>query len=658
MIRIIFFLLLIALAAAGGAWVADQTGNVTLTWGGWRVETSLPVFALALAVVVVVAMMVWSIFIALWRTPGRIRRGRRERRHARGRHAITHGLLAIGHGDAVAARQHADVARRIAGHEPLALLLHAQSAQLDGDRDRAGAAFRAMAERKDTRLLGLRGLFIEAQRADDPVAAVMVAEEALKISPSSTWASHAVLGFRCAKGDWAGALKILDHDLESGLIDKAAYRRRRGVLLTARALELETLDRDLSRENAMEAVKLAPTLVPAAVLAAKFESEAHQVRRAMRIVEAAWLAHPHPDLADAYAHVRLGDSARQRLTRIETLAAKTPGHIEGALAIARAAVDASEFARAREALAPFTAQPTQRVAMLMAEIERTEHGDSGKARAWTLRAVRARHDPAWTADGYVSDRWRPVSPVTGRLDAFQWQTPVASLPSDKGTTIDPSPFEEAMLAAPWPRRDHAVNEVLVEPPRAALPEVKPAPTPPDNILQDNKPRDDQPEDNAPASSSPDKPIEPAAAPAPAVQANEATEEAAKELTKEPDKESAKEPIKAAAEFVAAPPPASPPLASAFLALKPQASNPLVSNSPASNPQGESPPQAAPAPLFRTRADLGKAPGPAVPAVIPLVRAPDDPGIDDDAPVDEFTEQIGTPKAQAGGWRGFWSRWGG
>src|SRR5204863_498147 len=131
----------------------------------------------------------------------------------------------------------------------------------------------------------------------------------------------------------------------------------------------------------------APTPVPAAVLAAKFESEAHQVRRAMRIAETAWLAEPHPDLADAYAHVRLGDSARQRLVRVETLAAKMPGHIEGALAIARAAIDASEFAKAREALAPFVAAPTQRVALLMAEIERTEHGDSGRARAWTLRAV-------------------------------------------------------------------------------------------------------------------------------------------------------------------------------------------------------------------------------------------------------------------------------
>src|SRR5664279_3708487 len=405
-------------------------------------------------------MLLWSALRALWRTPEKIRRARGERRLARGRHAITHGLLAIGHGDAAAARAHADVARKHAGGDPLALLLHAQSAQLTGDREGARAAFHAMAERADTRLLGLRGLFIEAQRADDPRAAVGIAEEALKLAPASTWASQAVLGFRCAKSDWSGALAILDNNLASGLIDKHAWRRQRGVLLTARALELENVDRDLSRENVMEAVKLAPTLVPAAVLASKYQSEAHQVRRSMRIVEAAWLSHPHPDLADAYAHVKLGDSARQRLTRVETLAAKAPGHLESALAVARAAIDAAEFERARAALAPFIAVPTQRVALLMAEIERTEHGDSGRARAWTLRAVRALHDPVWTADGYVSDRWRPVSPVTGRLDAFQWQMPLASLPSDKNAAIESTAFNEEMLA---PRRVEPPREVRLEP---------------------------------------------------------------------------------------------------------------------------------------------------------------------------------------------------
>jgi HemY protein len=547
---------------------------------------------LVLGIVVVAAMTLWAILRGVLRTPARMRKSRRERRQARGRHAITQGLLAIGHGDSTAARVHAEAARKHAAHDPLALLLHAQSAQLDGDRDGARRAFRAMAEREDTRLLGLRGLFIEAQRADDPVAAVMVAEEALKLAPSSSWASHAVLGFCCAKGDWAGALKILDNNQSAGLIDKATYRRQRGVLLTARALELEKVDRDLARESVMEAVKLAPTLVPAAVLASKFESEAHQIRRSMRLVETAWLAQPHPDLADAYSHVKLGDSARQRLVRIETLAAKMPGHIEGALAIARAAIDASEFTKAREALAPFIAQPTQRVALLMAEIERTEHGDSGRARAWTLRAVRALHDPAWTADGYVSDRWRPVSPVTGRLDAFQWQTPVAALPSDRTGAIESSAFEEAMLAAPPPKRVTAAPSERPAEPAVTAPDPVPA-------AQDNSP-----------------PLE------------------AKDILKEADAETAKETVKEEPVVIT---PAEP--------VKPVA---------------ESSPVAA-TPVFRTRADLGKpAPAP-IPAVIPIVRAPDDPGIDDEGPSDEFTEQIGTPrdhaKAQAGGWRGFWSRWG-
>ena len=574
MYRIILFLVLIALAAAGAAWVADQAGDVALSWGGWRVETTLPVFALALGVTIVAAMLAWAILRALWRTPERIRHSRRERRRARGRHAITQGLLAIGHGDSSAARQHADVARRHAADDPLALLLNAQSAQLDGDRAGARAAFHAMAERADTRLLGLRGLFIEAQRADDPLAAVGIAEEALKLSPSSTWASHAVLGFRCAKGDWNGALAILDNNLASGLIDKPAYRRQRGVLLTARALELENVDRDLSRDSVMEAIKLAPTLVPAAVLASKYQSEAHQIRRSMRIVETAWLAHPHPDLADAYAHVKLGDSARQRLVRVETLAAKAPGHLEGALAVARAAIDATEFARAREVLAPFIAAPTQRVAMLMAEIERTEHGDSGRARTWTLRAVRALHDPVWTADGYVSERWRPVSPVSGRLDAFQWQMPLAALPSDKGAAIESSPFEEAMLAA-TPRR--------VEPPREALEEAPATVLPPAATAA---------QDNVPVISSINAPAKPAIEAEPAV--------------------------------APAPPP--------------------TETVPA-------------APLFRARQDIPKSAPSSIPPVIPIVRAPDDPGIDDEPVHDEFTEQLNPAPAQAGGWRGFLSRWG-
>ena len=630
MIRIIVFLILIGLAASGAAWVAEQPGDVVMTWGVYRIEAALPVAVLAVFLLLVAGLVLWSILRGLIRAPGHVRRRRHARRHARGRHAITHGLLAIGHGDQAAARQHANLARRLAGDDPLTLLLHAQAAQLEGDSSAAQRAFRTMAERADTRLLGLRGLFIEAQRSDDAVAAVMIADEALKVAPNTTWASQAVLGFRCARGDWNGALAILDSNYSAKLLDKQAYRRQRGVLLTARALELEGKSRDMSRDSAMEAVKLAPPLVPAAVLAAKYESEAHQVRRAMKIIEAAWVAGPHPDLADAYAHVRLGDSARQRLSRVENLAARTPGNIEGALAVARAAIDAAEFGRARAALSPFADNPTQRVAMLMAELERTEHGDAGRAREWTLRAVRARHDPVGTADWYVCVRWRPVTGETGRLDAFQWQTPVASLPSDKGAVIAPTAFEEAMLAPP---PDRAIPDGLAEPPR----DVAPAPAAviePESTVE-AKP-ESSPEPEPQAEVEPEPTAQPVAEPPPPVQDN-------------------RPPPRGAPEPEPEPPAASPPQPVVIqVAPKPEtAETPAPDVAPAQPSES-----AGPAPLFRPRTDLDR-PAPPVPVILPIVRAPDDPGIEDDEelPRDEFAEHL-APSKQAGGWRGFWSRFGG
>ena len=67
-------------------------------------------------------------------------------------------------------------------------------------------------------------------------------------------------------------------------------------------------------------------------------------------------------------------------------------------------------------------RPSVRACLLMADIEDTA-GSPGRAREWLARAARAARDPAWIADGVVADRWSPVSPLTGRLDAFVWAKP-------------------------------------------------------------------------------------------------------------------------------------------------------------------------------------------------------------------------------------------
>jgi HemY protein len=439
MIRVVLFLIVIGALSVGAAWLADRPGDVVIIWQGLRIQTSLMVLGAAIVVFMAIIAAVWTLIRAVLRSPIVLANLMRHRRGVRAYEAISSGLIAVGSGDIAAARKLAAEVNRIAPGEPLALLLHAQAAQLAGDREAADRAFRAMASRADTKALGLHGLYVEAHRRDDFVSARAYAEEAVRTAPSLSWAGRAVMEFRCASGDWAGALALLER-AKSGL-DKEIYRRQRAVMLTARAIAAEETDRDAAKTYALEAVKLAPTLAPAAALAGRRLAEDGDLRRASRIVAKAWRANPHPDLAQTYADLRFGDAARDRLARVEALVKKTPGNIESALAVARAALDAREFDKARNALSPYLSALTRRVALMMAELERAERNDEGRAREWIARALHAAPDPQWTADGHVSDRWLPVSPVSGRLDALEWRVPLTGVLT--APVIEPEPTSVA-----------------------------------------------------------------------------------------------------------------------------------------------------------------------------------------------------------------------
>ena len=461
MIRVVLFLISVLVIAWGFAWVADRPGEIAITWMGYRIETSVMVAALAIAALVLAILAIWSIVRMILHSPEQVSLFLRHRRAIKGYLAISRGLVAVGAGDLRLARRSADEAARLSPGDPLALLLTAQSAQMAGDTVTAEHAFRDMSKRDDTKLLGLRGLYIEAQRRNDLNAARLAAEEAATTQPGVVWAGLALLEYRCAAKDWSGALDALDHI--KGALEKPDFRRKRAVLLVARAQALENIDRDTSRALVLESVRLAPDLVPAAALAGRRLSEAGDVRKARKILEAAWAINPHPDIAESYANVRLGDSARERLTRMQKLAEKVPGQLEGALAVARAALDAREFATARAALAPYVSAPTRRVAMLMAEVEEADQGDQGRVREWMARAMHASGDPAWTADGAVADHWLPVSP-NGRLDGFEWKVPLEEI-GDATPVIEATPPAVEAIALQAPETKPSTEPV--QPPRKA-----------------------------------------------------------------------------------------------------------------------------------------------------------------------------------------------
>ncbi len=449
MLRLILFLAFIIALASGLAWLADRPGLIMVNWEGYQGEITVFHAVVAFAFLTGLALVAWSILRHIWESPAVIGNYFNKRRQKRGLDALSTGMIAIGAGDRSTATRYALQARKSMPNEPLTHLLRAQAAQLSGDKATARRIYESMLASTDTEQLGLRGLFLEAEREGEAEAAKQFAQRAMALNPQLSWPVDALFDLQCKSHDWPGALKTLTTARKYSHVEKASAERRRAVLLTAQAQDLEDKDPERSLNLSLDAHKLAPDLVPAAAIAGRMLASRGSTPKATKILQKTWQKSPHPDLATAYAYARLGDSPCDRLDRVKKLASLNPHSLESAIAVANAAIEANDFTTARQAIEPLMENRlTQRVCTLMARIEGEEHGDKGAVREWLARAVNAPRDPAWTADGIVSEQWAAVSPVTGSLDAFQWRVPVESMEKTADEIVARKLEELVALGAP------------------------------------------------------------------------------------------------------------------------------------------------------------------------------------------------------------------
>jgi HemY protein len=495
MVRILVFLLAIGLLALGLGLLLEQPGALTLTWFGYRIETS-PV--VGLSVVALTAIALWSLVSFLFNFPSLLSLSARARNRARGHEALTRGIVAAGLGDARKAQKASKDARKFLPREPLTLLLQAQAAQLTGDRGSAEQAFRKMADRPDTKLLGLRGLHAESLRRGDHEEAHQLALRAQDIAPLG-WSGQAVLDRYSEQKNWDAARLCVTQNLRAKIVDPATANRQKAVLDTAIAMDIELTDPERAIKLLRAAVKKAPDLVPATALLGRLLARKGDTRGASKVIEAAFAKAPHPDLAQAYMEVRQGDSAADRLARVQSLAKRAPDDPESRMLVASAALSARNFAAARDAMEPLVSageRPTARMCLIMAELEDREHDAQGLVREWLSRGSRAPRDAVWIADGQWSKQWSPVSPVTGKLDAYRWLQPTEQLsgpieepppayePPPPPLAVEPPPQLEPTPESAAPANAEILPpEAVAEPPRASTspqPVVFPLPSPPDD----------------------------------------------------------------------------------------------------------------------------------------------------------------------------------
>lgn len=445
LIKIVLFLAAIAALALGASWLMETDGGIRVTVAD--VEVTLgPLQAVIAAMLLLAAVWLLLKLIGLAIATFHFLNGDEtaisryfdRNRERRGFAALTEGIMAVAAGDGRLAMAKATKAERYLDRPELTSLIYAQAAELSGDGQKAEAAYRRLLADERTRFVGIRGLLKQKLAAGDTDTALVLARHAFTLKPAHEEVQDILLALQAQGHDWAGARETLGQKLRLGTLPRDVHRRRDAVLALSEAKEVFRAGTSVeAREAAIEANRLSPDLIPAAVLAARELALEGRQKQAARVLRKAWESRPHPDLAAAFAALEPEESPEARLKRFEALTRLHPEDPETQMLLAELHIAAGDFPAARRAVAALAERdPTQRVLALMAAIERGEGADDAAVRGWLTRAVTAPRGPQWVcgACGHVHADWAPVCSNCGGFDTLDWTRAEAGGASLPGST--------------------------------------------------------------------------------------------------------------------------------------------------------------------------------------------------------------------------------
>jgi HemY protein len=437
LIKIILFVVAIAALAWAAGFLLESSGGIQLTVMGTEYSFGplQSVIAIALLVIGVwVLLKLLTLLMAVWKflngDETALSRYFDRNRERKGFDALSEGLMALASGEGKVAMAKAAKADKYLNKPALTNLLTAQAAEMAGDRRTAEETYRKLVEDEQTRFVGVRGIMKQKLADGDTETALKLAEKAFALKPKHEETGDVLLQLQAAKEDWSGARQTLSAKLKNGQLPRDVHKRRDAVLALSEAKDIFDDGKDIeAREAAIEANRLSPDLVPAAVMAAKGYIEQKKPRYASRLLVKTWAVHPHPDLAAAFAMIEPDEKPTQRIKRFATLTKAQPDHPETKMLLSELHIANEDFPSARRALGDLVeTDPTARSVTLMAAIERGEGASDTVVKGWLARALSVSRGPQWICENChnIHAEWKPICGNCKSFDTLAWKTPPAS----------------------------------------------------------------------------------------------------------------------------------------------------------------------------------------------------------------------------------------
>jgi len=420
MFKILLVFLLLTITGFITIWLKEDPGIISIEWHGWLIESSIPIICTLILLLVSILLILFFFIKRIIFLPRTLHKGLNNRKKIKADSAIIKAFAAKYMGELDLAKSYSKRAKFL-DNTPLKLLLDSEISNYYGNEVESLEYHQNMLQHPETLLMSIKKLTLKNIDNKEIKNALKIINMSPKSKNTPKWFFYTSLQLNILDNNWEQVNSCIKNIHKYTNTNTNSLKLIKSRIFLHKAL-VHKKQEIIESHDVDNSLKFDPSFPPAIVLKAKLLYKKDK-KSALMYIEKSMKKYPHPDITNYLINIFHNESKNKLLNIIKSLI-KLNNDIYTSAALAKVALQIEAWSLARKTINLISEEKwTKYIYLMMAELEKKEHGDNNKFKIWYNKSRDAPLDFTWgcTSCSYISRKWELICPKCSSLDSIQWQ---------------------------------------------------------------------------------------------------------------------------------------------------------------------------------------------------------------------------------------------
>jgi HemY protein len=422
MFRILLIFIILSITGYITIWLKNDPGSIAIEWQGWLIQTSVPIILTITLILLLSLIIFYLILKKIFFLPKTIRVNYKQKKTDKAEKNIIKAFSAKSMGELELAETLSKDAKYLNG-TPLKLVLDTEINNHYGNEEAYIKDLKKMLDHPETLLLSVKSLTNFYFNKGNLKDAIKIIKMSPKSKNTPKWFFFTTLKLNILEKNWDEMINNIKSLSRYTKTNNSEIKHIKSRVYFFKALEHNKEKNSVRLKDINISLKFDPSFAPAITFKAKLLYKKDKTL-GLNYIKKSWKKYPHPDIANYIFEIYKDKPKNVLLNITKQLTKLNNNTFLNSYTMAKVALLTESWSLVRQSLKIIPEKEwTKGIYIMMADLEKKEHGNISKSNQWIEKAKNANLDYTWgcTSCTYIQSSWSLICPKCSNLNSITWQ---------------------------------------------------------------------------------------------------------------------------------------------------------------------------------------------------------------------------------------------